>query len=167
MKKLLVLSTLSLGALVVTPGSAQAALLMIDDFNNGNSDVILSAPAPQSFSDAVSAAGIIGGGRVIDLDITEGLIGSHRANLFINDRDNTLSLTNGVNSIANLNDGPGLGRTLVFPRSFISAITKNDFVASRLESSVNGSGLQSVPVTGSGNISFVSSLLAILKFLIP
>jgi hypothetical protein len=163
MKKLLILSTLSLGALALTSGSAQAALLTIDNFNDGVTDERLQGPAPKNFTQTVTAPGIVGGSRNIDFDLTEGTNRSRRADLFINDENDTLSLSNGnrTNSTVAVSYGPGLGQTLVSPGgSFEFPIISSDGVGVELELSVNGSPFQSVPLGGlaGGNAIFPSSL---------
>jgi len=162
MKKLLILSTLSLGALALTSGSAQAALLTIDDFNDGVTDERLQGPAPKNFTETVTAPGIVGGSRNINFNLTEGTNRSRRADLFINDENDTLSLSNGnrTSSTVEVSYGPGLDLPLISPGDFEFPIISSDGVGVALELSVNGLPSQSVPLGGlaGGTAIFPSSL---------
>ena len=161
MKKLLILSTLSLGALALTPGSAHAELLIIDDFNNGLTDEQLSGPLPSTFTGTVAAPGIIGGSRDIDFDLILAENDSRRAELFINGDNDTLTLSNGssANSTVQLDYGPGLNQPISSPGDFVFPIIANDAVDAFIAVSVNGSAPVTLPVPAPGtNLTFPNSL---------
>lgn len=152
MKKLLVLSTLTLGTLALTSGSANAGLLVIDDFDNGLTNETITAPAPQTYTNTVTAAGILSGSRGIVFQKTAGTDpdGADKATLFIDGSPDSLQIgnTTNSNSTVQINYGPAgvLNKPLVSPGSFVFPIKSNDAVPSFLELSVNGSSFVKLPI---------------------
>ena len=151
MRKLLTMSALVISSLAIPP--AQSSVLMIDDFNNGHTNKTLVGPATQSFSTTVNANGIIGGQRVIDFQLTEAPNESRTANLFVNAGNDTLSLSNTVesNSFVTLSYGPGLNQVLPTGGHFVFPVVNTDGVTSELNFSLNGSDPKSVIITDIGN----------------
>ncbi|ELR98842.1 PEP-CTERM sorting domain-containing protein [Gloeocapsa sp. PCC 73106] len=113
MKKLLI-SALGLGAIVLAGGQANAAIIVLDNFNEGITDSDLGGPAPQSFTETVPAAGAVGGSRAVMHDVTLSDSPNRQSNLFINDDIDSFSLSNesNVNATAGASYGPGLGLEL-------------------------------------------------------
>lgn len=158
MRKLLTMSALVISSLAIAP--AQSSVLMIDDFNNGHTNKTLVGPAPQSFATTVNANGIIGGQRVIDFQLTEAPNESRTANLFVNAGNDTLSLSNTVesNSFVTLSYGPGLNQVLPPGGHFVFPVVNTDGVISELNLSINGSDPKSVIITDIGNVYIPSYL---------
>ena len=120
MKKLLLLSSLGLATLLVAPGQAQAADLLIDSFNNGPVDETIKGNASVKTITGSVAGPEVGVNRAYDFTQIEGSTSADRSTLFMDDDADVLDLSNSTlaNSTVTISY-PGISAPVDGPGNFV------------------------------------------------